>query len=305
MNSSFFNYFFVVYTIIINAFLVVSVEEFSYDENLNIKSNESKFIKDASEQDLLRIIRSRQSDFFVLVYKQYFEGSTSNEIENLKRNLENIVSLFKDSSVNIKPIYVLNLTLNPDFELVLKEESKEIKNVSFFYYDKIKMISFNENELNNINSLSDWILNKYLIQEKVVINDYIKTVSDTEMKHFDGKPTNENLNLKEKEKEKGETENGNLSEKESETCKEDYIKIVEDGVAILEDRIHTIVESAENIKQKFKEKLKLKKISSSNSNENFNPIIYLFMIFILFIFVAGFLALKRFKKNKNKVRLAI
>lgn len=293
-----------------------------YSKPMNTKTLHPKrllsenYITDITEEQLNSLIQDNKQDFFFIIYNEninetknsqslnYLEENKEKDI--LFSNINNVVKLFTDSNVDTKPFYSLNLFLFSDFEnyFVQYFNSKDIGNEStLFFFDKYKFIKYGFSLLHDrvsLSGLTDWIINKYNYNEVQVLNNHFKKMYEDDNKgiidKFDFGDRNNTNNKDNNNVDVGDQVESSV---EHSRCEDDSLKIVEESVDLLAEKIEKLSNRANNLKEKFQKHVNNNKLNNINNLSYINPMYLIFFLFSWLIIIAVVIVIKRMKNKKS------
>lgn len=300
------------------------VNTISLDNNKNIIS-----IKEIND-DEVNLLKENSKDFFLFTYKSkiglknidetsvktdFKTDSSQSLLSNQHLKITNSLNgflklLFNSKIVEVKQIYSVNLLNNPQIKnylITVEDSSSSIRNnkdkdnyeemtfddkLNFYYYNNKKYQKYTKS-INDLNILEDWIINKYLIEERKGIKEYIKIQS--EMDYYS----------------KYKNKDVETSLDEEVKCKDDALKIIENSVEQLSSNIESLLSEAKSVLEETNRRIIKEELNSSfNQIRNMRyvkPVYLLFIFFLVIILIALVFVLKRIRKSsvgnsKNNIK---
>lgn len=246
---------------------------------------------DIVDSELNNLFKFNKEFFFIINKSNIINNKIDNDniiYDSIISNINDILYIIGDSKVSVKQFYSINSIISKETENFINNHISEknqknifkIENdtVAFYltYFDS-RSFSFYIDNLDDLNKLFDWILKKYLLKERIEINDNIKAKSYLE--YLQSKNIAVNV--------------------EENKCQENALIIIEDSIKILENNINMKLKNkARSLYENNKQKLINQYEMNFNKLKLINPFYILFIIFFILLLVALIIVFKRIWSSK-------
>jgi molybdopterin converting factor small subunit len=265
----------------------------SYDINQTSKSESETIhinsLSEITDEDLFNMLNKKEENMFVYGYSK-INDANKEHIANAKEILSQMDEIILITSASPIPIYFLNIQKYPTITLNIGELNPQGYLFSYFNRGSI----FTYEDVFSFDEVSNWIISKYLLEERKEIHNAIRNQFKVEKDEL----TKDNDEVNDEETNKNSRER----KSQDESCEESPLKLVQGGIDLLNKQIDKLeLEFKEYQKQLAQNAYDMKKLSDNMSQVK--PIQVLIFIFCLLILIAAVLTYKRMNRKKKPISI--